>query len=140
MRGGGGHFGGGHVGGGGAAFAGGGHFAGGRHAYGGAQDSADHMAATSTERPRTRRVRSGGYGMAATADTWVRAPRVCTWQWTLLGGGYWEGGSGLASATVGLRVVSSRSAIGYATYYWGGLPYYYYDNAYYTGTRATTAT
>jgi hypothetical protein len=49
------------------------------------------------------------------------------------GGGYWGGrfwpgvryGSGFAWF---LPVLP----FGYATYYWGGLPYYYYDNAYYT--------
>jgi len=48
------------------------------------------------------------------------------------GGGYWGGRfwPGVRYG-VGFSWFLPVLPFGYATYYWGGLPYYYYDNAYY---------
>lgn len=154
--GGGGHFGGGGGGGGHAAFAGGGHanfaagghasyagghagFAGGgAHVYGGASHA--HYAASGNHvyggyagggghfvgHPTGYAGGHAGYGwrpgygghIGGTGRFW--------------GGGYWGGRYWPGSRYgVGFAWFLPVLPFGYATYYWGGLPYYYYDNAYY---------
>jgi hypothetical protein len=134
---GGGHFGGGHIGGGAGAFAGGGHFAGGR-AYGGAHGFSGSRGVGGGGHfygaPGARvGFGTGGYGHGGYGRPGFGHPGFVHGNGRFWGGGYWGGrfwpgvryGAGFAWF---LPILP----IGYATYYWGGLPYYYYDNAYYT--------
>jgi hypothetical protein len=144
---GGGHFGGGHIGGGGAAFAGGGHFAGG-HAYGGAQGfSGSHGGGAGGHFYGAPGARvgfgnggyghggygHGGYGHGGFEHGGYGRPGFVHGNGRFWGGGYWGGRfwPGVRYGT-GFAWFLPILPIGYATYYWGGLPYYYYDNAYYT--------
>ncbi len=143
--GGGAHFGGGHaaVGGhagfaGGArpAYAGGAHYAGAAGVrYGGAATAHAHYAVSANRSyggyaaGGGRLVPGGGY---AGARAGFGHPGFVGGSGRFWGGGYWGGrfwpgthyGPGFAWF---LPVLP----FGYATYYWGGTPYYYYDNAYY---------
>jgi hypothetical protein len=133
--------GGGHVGG-GAHFAGGGNFAGG-HAFGGgahgfngshAQFAAGGGHFNGGHEGRGGREGWGGHdgrggheGREGWGHGFVHGDGRF-WGGGFWGGRFWPGvryGEGFAWF---LPILP----IGYATYYWGGLPYYYYDNAYYT--------
>jgi hypothetical protein len=46
-------------------------------------------------------------------------------------GGYWRGGWGWGCCGIGLGWYLPVLPLGYATYYWGGVPYYYVNNSYY---------
>jgi hypothetical protein len=144
--GGGGHMsGGGHFGGGGAHMGGGGHFAGPHYAAGGhyrgygAPRSGGYRAGyaahgyhNSAQIGRGGFAPGGGYhggsGVGFRGGSWGGHPWV---------GGYWHGGfwprcwfnPGFAWFLAGLP-------FGYATYWWGGVPYYYYNDLYYTWSPA----
>ncbi|MDB6090743.1 MAG: hypothetical protein JWN85_3527 [Gammaproteobacteria bacterium] len=142
MGGGGGHFaggagarfsgvqpGGGHFVGGGGRFAGGNHFGGGHASVGARGFYGSHPQYS---------VGGGGHfygtpGVHAEMGHGLGRPGFVHGNGRFWGGGYWGGrfwpgvryGPGFAWY---LPVLP----FGYATYYWGGLPYYFYDNAYYT--------
>jgi hypothetical protein len=102
--GGGGGGGGGHGGGGGGHFSGGGHFGGGGHYGGGGRFGGGYG-----------RYHGGRYG-----GGW----RGYRGGW----GGYgWGFGAGL-----GLGLYFSALPLDYSTYWWGGIPYYYADDTFYT--------
>ncbi|HVW67447.1 MAG TPA: hypothetical protein VHB68_00665, partial [Steroidobacteraceae bacterium] len=136
--GGGAHFSGGHFGG-GAHFAPGGHFmarpggfAGGAHTYYGANAhyaaaGAGHVGGHFVARPG-----AGYYGHPYGGRPYGGHPGYIGGYGRFWGGGYWGGrfwpgvhyGAGFAWF---LPVLP----FGYATYWWGGVPYYYYDGGYY---------
>jgi hypothetical protein len=135
--GGGGHFGGGgHVGGG--HLAGGGHFMGGGHAPSGHFAAAPpalggHMLPRPVVGPHSAGVAAhlyhtparGGFNSVSTMHAWT-APRF----W---GGGYWNGAFWpRVYFNVGFAWFLPVIPYGYATYWWGGVPYYYWNDLYYT--------
>jgi hypothetical protein len=91
---------------GGGGHAGGGHFAGGGHA--GVAGRAGYGG---------YRGGYGGYGWRGGYGGWRGGWGCCGWGWG------WGLGLGLYFATLPLY---------YQTYWWGGVPYYYADNTYYT--------
>ncbi len=132
--GGGGHGGGGHGGGGhasaGAHFSGGGHYAGGGHAYAGAgahYAGAYHGGAALHGGYQGRAGYGypghygGGYGYGHGYSTGA--------YW---GGGYWRGGYWpRAYYGLGFSWFLPVLPLAYATYWWGGVPYYYANDVYY---------
>jgi hypothetical protein len=137
--GGGGHGGGGHVGGGGHAgaaagahFSGGGHFAGGgARAYGGAGGahyaSAYHGGSAFHGGYQAR----GGYGYPGHYGGYGYGRGYST-------GAYWRGGYGnggfwpRAYYGLGFSWFLPVLPLAYSTYWWGGVPYYYANDVYYT--------
>jgi len=136
---GGGHFGGGghaaagHAAGGGAHFAPGAHFAGGARAYGGAHAyGGSFHGSTYAGHPGYGGYRGGygGYHGYSTGAFW--------------GGGYWHGGFWpRAYYGLGYAWFLPVLPLAYATYWYGGTPYYYANDVYYTwnpGYQGYTAT
>jgi hypothetical protein len=129
-----------HGGGGGAHFSGGGHVGGGAHFSGGAH-YAPHMAVGHAGigghyAPVGRAgIRVGGaYGYGHGYGYGFRGGYGYRAAW---GGGYWHGGFWPA-AYYGWSYplfLGFLPAV-YATYYWGGIPYYYVNDVYYTWNAA----
>jgi hypothetical protein len=153
--GGGGHFsggGGGHFGGGGGHFSGGGHFGGysggGHYVHGGA--FAGGYSAGAHSYSGARGYASAHYGAGYTAGR-VSAPVAVRGGFrTYAGrsfsgfgpgrawaGGYWRGAFWPRCWYYpGFAWFLPVLPFGYATYWWGGVPYYYWDNLYYTYSPA----
>jgi hypothetical protein len=158
--GGGGHFsGGGHSGGGsgghagggahvsgGAHFGGGGHFAGGHFSggnYGGAHYAAPHYGANSHSASGAHGYAAAHIGAAAYAGHMggavahagaAFAPATSNWHGARAwGGGYWHGVFWPHCWFYpGFAWYLPVLPIGYATFWWGGVPYYYWNSLYYT--------
>ena len=120
---------------------GGGHYAGvagGHFAGSGGHYSAPHFAVAATGAAAHAPVHGGFPTMSANHSAGRFAPGSGGWNgWRGWGGGYWRGGFWPhVWFNPGFAWFLPVLPYGYATFWWGGIPYYYWNNLYYTWSPA----